>query len=295
MILIYSDSEEFITPEKINARGSPKRYVCIIEKGRKYKVKVTVSNNAWNPGVNSYQWYHVELLIDGQHVGRRFIEKPVNNEASFTFDREPGGGEFIFDNRHDGVDGPVDHIPDSDEVGQIVVRFRRARSISYAEREDHRYTRSRRNRDYHSSQRFEIREQSKKHMDLRTKEKKGTMRTIFGNRHRADRIDRGRHGYRSLPPAKVVDFEDVVAECSTMYDSAEAFELRGWINPCKEARFQKYFKKVDWEERMRIYTENQMKNAEVCDLTGDSPIWEQNIKVEEDYRIPRRRIMDLTL
>ena len=37
--------------------------------------------------------------------------------------------EFIFDTRHDGTEGPSEHIEDADEVGQIKVQFRRAETV----------------------------------------------------------------------------------------------------------------------------------------------------------------------
>ena len=44
------------------------------------------------------------------------------------------GRKFYFDTRHDGTNGTKDQIADSDEVGQICVRFRRAKTFSLAER-----------------------------------------------------------------------------------------------------------------------------------------------------------------
>merc|ERR550519_2967098 len=104
------------------------------------------------------------------------------------------------------------------------------------------------------------------------------MRTIFGKATRS-RNSGGRRGggYGGGPPARVIRGEEdsVVAECSTMYDSAAAFELRNWINPLLNEKFRRYFPNRNFENEMRIYLKNQKKTKQVCDLTldDDEPIW----------------------
>jgi len=282
MFLMDNSTNEYITPEKIDARGAPKRFVLIIQQDQPYKVKIKISSGAWE--TNSFNWFHVELLIDGQHITRRFLQRPYGDEpVEFCFDSDPAGRSFIFDSRHDGSEGPSDHIEDKDEVGQIVVRFRRAAAIR--DRDRNQKKRFRRNHDFHANSQFQIREADKKRMDITTKEKKSTMRTKYGPSQRNfDRSQRGRHS--SGPPAKVIDEDDIVAECSTMYDSAEAFELRNWINPLLHHKFRKYFPGRDFDDEERIYYENQQKVAFECDLTGERAVWgekKSSVKREANY------------
>jgi len=216
--LIDGINNDYIAPEKIEAPGCPKRFVLIVKRRQQYKVKVKIASGAWEPEVNSYRWYHVELLIDGQHIRRWFIPKPPDGgNVEHTFDADPLGRPFFFDTRHDGSNGPKDQVEDSDEVGQICVRFRRAKTFSLAEREFSRRKRPRRNHDFHKDNKFNLREAQKKRMDLDTKLKKSTMRTIFG-----DSNDSYHHHPRNrrsggLPPAKVTsrekDFEKIVFFC----------------------------------------------------------------------------------
>lgn len=273
MFLMDGNTGQYITPRKVEAQGCPKRFVLIVEENQPYKIKVSISPGAWDREVNTYTWYEVELLIDGQHITRRFIEKPGHGgEMEHTFDKDPAGRSFIFGSRHDGTRAGYDHIEDSDEVGQIVVRFRRARSISLAEQESMRRKRQRRNYDFHKDNEHKLREAQKKKMDLDTKLKKSTMRTTFGGSTREPRRRRG--GFGSAPPATVVDQLDVVAECSTMYDNAAAFERRGWINPLMDESFREYFPGRDWEAELREYARNQQIDHGFCDLTGEAPQWQ---------------------
>lgn len=217
----------------------------------------------------------------------RFIQKPPDaGIATHEFDADPSGRCFFFDTRHDGSRGPSDHIEDEDEVGQIVVRFRKARTVNTYE--EHTRKRVRRNHDYHRDSQFKIREAKKKRMDIVTKEKKSTMRTIFGKatrqpRHRSGGSSGGGRG----PPAKIVDGEHVVAECSTMYDSAQAFELRNWINPLLKERFRKYFPDRNFQAEEEEYLNNQRKQTLECDLTvdDDQPTWRRHgMNVKEELR-----------
>jgi len=277
MFLIDGINNDYIAPEKIEAPGCPKRFVLIVKRRQQYKVKVKIASGAWEPEVNSYRWYHVELLIDGQHIRRWFIPKPPDGgNVEHTFDADPLGRPFFFDTRHDGSNGPKDQVEDSDEVGQICVRFRRAKTFSLAEREFSRRKRPRRNHDFHKDNKFNLREAQKKRMDLDTKLKKSTMRTIFG-----DSNDSYHHHPRNrrsggLPPAKVIDEEDIVAECSTMYDSAEAFERRNWISPVVQTQFRKYYVNRNWAVEVHAYNENRNVDHGVCDLTGGTEIWKDS-------------------
>lgn len=291
------DTGEYITPEKVDAPSAPKRYVLVVPQGAEFKVRVKIFPGAWDNEINAYDWYEVELIIDGQHITRRFLQRPYGNDAvEYTFDSDPLGRTFIFDTRHDGTEGSADHIEDADEVGQIKVRFRRAQTV-HRDSSYHAHKRRRKNHEYHKDSQFKLREADKVNMDIRTKEKKSTMRTVFGKATREPRRGGRRSGYGGGPPARVVHGEEnsVVAECSTMYDSAAAFELRNWINPLLNEKFRKYFPGRNFEEEMRIYTMNQKKTKAVCDLTldEDEPIWgsANSIKREGNNARRTRRIV----
>jgi len=274
MFLMDGATEDYIAPEKIEAPGCPKRFVLVVKQRQEYKVKVKIASGAWEPEVNSYRWYHVELLIDGNHVRRWFIPKPPDGgNVEHVFAADPMGRKFYFDTRHDGTNGAKDQIADSDEVGQICVRFRRAKTFSLAEREFSRRKRPRRNHDYHKDNKFTLREAQKKRMDLDTKLKKSTMRTIFGDSDDHYHHHPRQRGGGRLPPAKVIDEEDIVAECSTMYDSAEAFERRNWINPVTQKQFRKYYSNRKWSVEEESFQENQSTDHGVCDLTSGQEIW----------------------
>lgn len=284
MFIVDAETGDYITPEKVDAPSAPKRYVLVVAKDGEFKVKVKIFPGAWDHDINAYDWYQVQLLIDGQHISRRFLQRPFESTPiEFTFDSDPLGRPFIFDTRHDGTEGPSEHIEDEDEVGQIKVRFRRAETVR-RDSGHHQHKRRRRNHDFHKDNQFNIREASKKRMDIQTKEKKSTMRTVFGKSTRERPSGRRGGSSGGGPPARVVHGEDdtVVAECSTMYDSAAAFELRNWINPLLNEKFRKYFPNRNFDREMQIYSRNQKKITAVCDLTldEDEPLWDNLVKDE---------------
>eukprot|EP00494_Astrolonche_serrata_P017035 UN17210 len=113
------------------------RNILIVEAGTRYKVKVKIGPRAWKSETNKYQWYYVELLIDGQHVRRRFLQKPDNQSAvSHVFDMDTSNRPFEFNLRHEFDENRgYDNIKDDDKVGMIQINFGRAMGLSNFERD----------------------------------------------------------------------------------------------------------------------------------------------------------------